>query len=109
MHKYINISSHIYNTKCRDILSHNYFSLLGNEFESDKNNISADEMVDKFLDTSNEIGKSIKAFVPLELKEAMFHYLCYINFIEEKHLAYDYIKLLPNCPSVESYLDQLAH
>lgn len=45
-------STHICNTKCKDILSHNYFSVLANEFESNKDIISADEIVDKFLDTS---------------------------------------------------------
>ncbi|KAG4087208.1 hypothetical protein H8356DRAFT_1339887 [Neocallimastix lanati (nom. inval.)] len=36
------------------------------KFKSNKNNISTDEMVDKFLDTSIKIGKSIKSFPLLD-------------------------------------------
>jgi len=57
-------SKHLCNTKCSSILSHNYFSVLDDELSSNQNNLSADNMVQKFIDTSNAIGKDIKALVP---------------------------------------------
>jgi len=72
-------STHICYTKCKDILSHNYFSVLVNEFEFKKNNMSADEMVDKFLVSSNKISKSIKVFVPSNLKGFILKILLKIN------------------------------
>jgi len=57
-----------------------YFSVLKNRFESNKNNMSVNEIVDNFfLDTSNEIGKSIKTSVPFKLKEPVFHCPSYIK------------------------------
>ena len=70
--KYFKWSRHICNTKCSDIISHNYFSILANELESNENSLSADEMVDKILDTTNSIGKVIKAVVPANLKDQPF-------------------------------------
>jgi len=79
--KYFKWSRHICNTKRSDILSHNYFPILANELEYD--------MVDKFLDTTNSIGKEIKAIVPANLKGTAFHCPQYIkNLSHEKHIAY---------------------
>jgi len=55
------------------------FFVLENEFESNKNNISVVEMVEKFLDASNKIDKSIKAFIPSKLKKPIFCYPFYIK------------------------------
>ena len=78
---------YICNTKSSDILSHNYFSILANELELNENSLSADGMVDKFLDTANSIGKEIKAIVPANLKGPAFHCPQYIkNLSHEKHI-----------------------
>jgi hypothetical protein len=66
------------------VFSYNYFSVLANEFETIKYYMSIDKMVDKFLDTSNKIGKSIKTFIPSKLKGPTFHCSSYIkNLIKE--------------------------
>jgi len=54
-------SKRLCNTKCSSILSHNYFSVLADELSANQNNLSAEDMFKKFIDTSNSIGKDIKA------------------------------------------------
>jgi len=49
--------------------------VLRNEFEFNKNNTSADEIVNKLYDSSNINGKLIKAMVPSKLKRPAFHLL----------------------------------
>ncbi|OUM67183.1 hypothetical protein PIROE2DRAFT_5451 [Piromyces sp. E2] len=83
---------------CNVIIYINYFSVLANELESHEYNLSADEMVDKFLETSNDIGKEIKAIIPSNLKGLFFHCPQYIkNLSHEKHIAYKNIKPLADC------------
>jgi hypothetical protein len=66
-------------------------------------------MIDKFLETSNKLNKSIKTFVPSKQKGPVFHCPFYIkNPIDKKHLAYNSTKPLPDCPNVDSYLDQFT-
>ncbi|OUM69339.1 hypothetical protein PIROE2DRAFT_2850 [Piromyces sp. E2] len=102
-------SRHICNTKCFEIISHNYFSVLANELESQENNLSADEMVDKFLETSKDIGKKIKAIVPSNLKGPSFYCPQYIkNLSHEKHIAYKNIKPFADCSDIDNYLNQFT-
>ena len=72
-------STHICKTKNSDILSHNYFSILANDLDSHYNSLTADEMVEKFINTANNIGKDIKAFIPTNLKGSAFHCAYYIK------------------------------
>jgi len=95
--KYLKWSRHIWNTKSSDILSYIYFFILSNELETNENSLSAEDMVDMFLDTTNSIGKEIKAIVPANLKGPAFHCPQYIkNLSHEKHIAYKDIKPLNN-------------
>jgi len=66
-------------TKNSDILSHNYFSILANDLDSHYNSPTADEMVEKFINIANNIGKVIKAFIPTNLKSSAFHCPYYIK------------------------------
>ena len=72
-------STHICKTKNSDILSHNYFSILANDLDSHYISLTADEMVEKFINTANNIGKDIKAFIPTNLKGSSFHCPYYIK------------------------------
>ena len=95
-------STHICKTKNSDILSHNYFSILANDLDSHYNSLTADEMVEKFINTANNIGKDIKAFIPTNLKGSAFHCPYYIKKLShEKHIAFR-----NNCENVDNYLEQ---
>ena len=48
-------SKHICNTKYTNILTHNYFSILANELEFSYEEISAYDIVKKFIDTYYKI------------------------------------------------------
>ena len=102
-------SRHMCNTKCSDILSHNRFAILAEELSSNNISLSADEMVNSFINTSNSIGKEIKALVPTKLKGPSFHCPFLIKKIShEKHIAYKNIKSLLDCGDIDSYLDQFT-
>ena len=79
-------SKHLCNTKCSSILSHNYFSVLDDELSSNQNNLSADNMVQKFIDTSNAIGKDIKALVPTSQHIPDFHCPYYIRKLSHENI-----------------------
>eukprot|EP00833_Pecoramyces_ruminatium_P008357 jgi/Orpsp1_1/1182389/evm.model.c7180000081096.1 len=69
--------------------------------------LTADEMVEKFINTSNNIGKDIKAFIPTDLKGSAFHCPFYIKKLShEKHIAFQNIKPFFNCENVDKYLEQ---
>jgi len=55
-------SKRICNVKCTDILSNNYFSSLANELETSYEETSANDMVEKFIDTSYSIAKKNQSF-----------------------------------------------
>jgi len=100
-------STHICKTKNSDILSHNYFSILANDLDSHYISLTADEMVEKFINTANNIGKDIKAFIPTNLKGSSFHCPYYIKKLShEKHIAFRNIKPYFNCENVDNYLEQ---
>jgi len=51
--------------------------------------LTADEMVENLINTANNIGKDIKAFIPSNLKGSAFHCLYYIKKLShEKHIAF---------------------
>jgi len=58
--KTIKWSKHICSTQNTNILSHNYFSVLVNNFESKFDETSADDMVKEFINTSISVSKEIK-------------------------------------------------
>ena len=98
-------SIYICKTKNSDILSHNYFSILANDLDSHYNLLSADEMVENFINTANNMGKDIKAFIPTNLKGSGFHCLYYIKKLShEKHIVFRNIKPYFNCENVDIYL-----
>ena len=102
-------SKHLCNTKSSKIFSHNYFSVLEDELSANGTYMSADDMVQKFLDTSTAIGKDLKTLIPIEQKGSPFHCPFYIKRLShEKHLAYKNIKPLSNCDNIESYLNQFS-
>jgi len=70
--KFSKWSTHICKTKNSDILSHNYFSILANGLDSHYISLTADEMVEIFINTANNIGKDIKAFIPTNLNGLFF-------------------------------------
>ena len=64
-------------------------------------------MVEKFINTANNIGKDIKAFIPTNLKGSAFHCLYYIKKLShEKHIAFWNIMPYFNCENVDNYLEQ---
>jgi len=76
-------------------------------FYNHKNVLTADEMVNKFLNTSNSIGKANNAFVPSKFSGSAFHCPYFIKRIShEKHLAYLNIKSLHDMNNVDAYLEQ---
>jgi len=100
-------SRHICNTKSHDIISDNSFSILAEDLESNVDEVSADDMVSKFINTSLEVGKNVKAIIPANLKGPAFHCPSYIKRTAEmKHFYYKSIKPLFNCSDIDSYLDQ---
>jgi len=102
-------SKHLCNTKSSNIYSNNYFSVLENELSANGTYMSADDMVQKFFDTSTAIGKDLKTLIPIEQKGPPFHCPFYIKRLShEKYLAYKNIKPLSNCDNIESYLNQFS-
>ena len=66
-------------------------------------------MVHKFIETSNTVGKELKAIVPANLKGPAFHCPQYIkNLSHEKHMAYKNIKPLSESENIDSYLNQFS-
>jgi len=66
-------------------------------------------MVQKFIDTSNAIGKDIKALVPTFQHTPDFHCPYYVRKLShEKYIAYMNIKPLSNCENIENYLNQFS-
>ncbi|ORX76794.1 hypothetical protein BCR32DRAFT_283802 [Anaeromyces robustus] len=61
-------SKHICNTKTHDILTHNYFEILAADLESNMDEFSTDEMINKFVETLNKVGKNIKSFHPCKIE-----------------------------------------
>ncbi|OUM68406.1 hypothetical protein PIROE2DRAFT_3849 [Piromyces sp. E2] len=81
-----------------EILSHNYFSVLANELESQKYNLSADEMVDKFLKTSNDIAPSFHCPHRSILK----------TYLMKSILHTRISKPLADCSDIDNYLNQFT-
>lgn len=81
--------------------------MLANELDNRRNVLTADEMVNKFLNTSNSIGKNINAFVPSKFSGSAFHCPYFIKGIShEKHLMYLNIKPFHDLNNVDDYLEQ---
>jgi len=90
--KKVKWSNRMCRTKKDAIFSHNYFSALIDEFESN-NELKSIDMVNKFMDTSIKIGNEIQAIVPTDLEGSAFHCPAYIKkLFHEKHLVYHKIK-----------------
>jgi len=78
--------------KSKDIFSHNFFSVLANDFVYSNNN-SASTMASKFLDTADKIGDDIDARIPSNLKGSPFHCPHYIKkLFHVKHTLYKNVK-----------------
>ena len=60
-------SKHICNTQNTNILSHNYFSVLANNLESNFDETSADDMIKEFINISIRVGKEIKSFYSFKI------------------------------------------
>jgi len=60
-------SQHMCNEKHNEIFSSNYFSILLNEFNDNKE-LNSNEMVNKFIETANKVGDKVHARVPCDLK-----------------------------------------
>ena len=65
-------SQHMRNEKHNEIFSSNYFSILLNEFD-DNEELSSNEMVNKFIETANKVGDKVHARVLCDLKGSVFH------------------------------------
>jgi len=90
--KRIKWSSKICKEMKNEIYSNNLFSVLYDEFKNNEE-LNSSEMVNKFIDTANNIGDKIKARVPSDLKGTAFHCPYYIKKLShEKHIAYNKIK-----------------
>ena len=80
------------NEKHNVIFSSNYFSVLLNEFDNNKE-LSSNEMVNKFINTVNKVGDKVHARVPCNLNGSAFHCPYYIKKLShEKHVAFYKIK-----------------
>ena len=100
-------STHICKTKNSAILLHNFYLILANDLDSHYNSLTSDEMVEKFINTVNNIWKDIKAFISTNLKGSAFHCPYYIKKLSlEKHIAFRNIKPYYNCENVDNYLEQ---
>jgi len=96
------------NEKQNEIFSSNYFSILLNEFD-DNEELSSNEMVNKFIETANKIGDKVYARVPCDLKDSAFYCPYYIKKLShEKHVAFNEIKkfsLGPNLEKLDEFLN----
>jgi len=80
------------NEKHNVIFSSNYFSVLLNEFDNNKE-LSSNEMVNKIIETVNKVGDKVHARVPCNLKGSAFYCPYYIKKLShEKHVAFYGIK-----------------
>jgi len=66
------------NEKQNEILSSNYFSILLFEFDNNEE-LSSNEMMNKFIETANKVGDKVHTRVPCVLKGSAFHYPYYIK------------------------------
>jgi len=98
------------NEKHNEIFSSNYFSILLNEFDDNKE-LSSNEMVNKFIETAYKVGDKVHARVPCDLKGSTFHCPYYIKKLShEKHVALYKIKkfsLGPNLENLDDFLNLL--
>ena len=105
--KKVKWSNRICRIKKDDIFSHNYFSVLAEEFEHN-DELKSIDMVNKLLDTANKVGNAIQAIVPTDLKGSAFHCPAFIKKLShEKHIAYHNIKkfsLDPNLTNIEEFI-----
>ncbi len=90
------------------ILSYNYFSVVANDLDSHYNTFTANEIVEKLINTANNIGKDIKAFILTNIKGSAFHCPYYIKktISWKAHCFYINIDHLFNCQNVDDYIDQ---
>jgi len=85
-------SQHMCNEKHNEIFSSNYFSILLNEFNDNKE-LSSNKMVNKFIETANKVGDKVHDRVPCDLKGSAFHCPYYVKKLShEKHVAFNEIK-----------------
>ena len=90
------------------LFSNNYFSILLSEFD-DNEELSSNEMVNKFIETANKVGDKVHARVPSDLKGSAFHCPYYIKKLShEKHIAFYNIKKFSLGPNLE-YLDDFLN
>ena len=55
--------------------------------------LSSNEMVNKFIETANKVGDKVHARVPCDFKGSAFHCPYYIKKLShEKHVAFNEIK-----------------
>jgi len=74
-----------------NIEKHNYFTDLASDFLY--NNLDSNEMISKFVQTSNKVGDDVKARIPSNLPGSVFHCPHFIKKLShEKHLRYVKIK-----------------
>jgi len=103
-------SQRMCNEKHNEIFSSNYFSILLNEFDDNKE-LSSNEMVNKFIETANKVGDKVHARVPCDLKGSAFHCPYYIKKLShEKHVAFNEIKnfsLGSNLENLDEFLNLL--
>ena len=86
------MDQHMYNEKKNEIFSNNYFSILLNEFNDNKE-LSSNKMVNKFMETANKVGDKVHDRVPCDLKGSAFHCPYYVKKLShEKHVAFNEIK-----------------
>ena len=106
--KTVKWSSQVCRQKNNVIFSHNYFSVLVNDLDSD-NSASSSVMLNKFIDTANRVGDNIKARVPADLKGSAFHCPYEVKKLShEKHLAFMRIKrfrLDSNLNNLDEFLE----
>ena len=73
--------------------------------------LSSNEMVNKFIETANKVGDKVHARVPCDLKGSAFHCPYYIKKLShEKHVAFNEIKnfsLGSNLENLDEFLNLL--
>jgi len=98
---------HMCNEKQHEIFSSNCFSILLNEFV-DNEELSSNEMVNKFIEMAYKVGDKVHARVPCDLKGSAFHCPYYIKKLShKKHVAFYKIKNFPLGPNLENLDDFL--
>ena len=103
-------SQYMRNEKQNEIFSCNYFSIILNEFD-DNEELSSNEMVNKYIETANKVGDKVHDRVPCDLKGSAFHCQYYIKkLFHEKHVAFYKIKkfsLGSNLENLDDFLNLL--